>query len=136
MTDYIRDALFEMNPCGIRDEVETHCKYNRNCAELGNFLCISQIAYQLAEELSDGAVRHKQKRKLSGFLEKCLGVDLINPENGTLELSRLTKKNLAKISGLIFEKGNSYYKMATRIGNSRNPANFRFPVEEIIKDLY
>ncbi len=146
MTDYIGDALKEMDPCGViivksgTERVQRQCKYTPNCTELGKmegkFLCISKMAHHVAEFLVNGSSVDTEKRDMSDFLKENLDCSVIDPEDKTWGTSQLTERNLKKTLNLIVARGEKYYQSASSSGSSRNPLNFHCSNENVVRDLY
>ncbi len=140
MGSYIGEALKRINPCGIRNKPQTYCTHVPNCRELGTktgeFVCISKMAYQVAEFLIGGNDLEEEKKDLTRYLKEGIGNKVVDPKEKEWKPTELTLEILEQTVASICERGKEFYNRACTLGSMRNPVNFDCSVEDIVADLY
>ncbi|MCP6727625.1 MAG: hypothetical protein KJI69_06460 [Patescibacteria group bacterium] len=141
MTNHIRRALEEINPCGIEDQQETHCKYIKECANLGRsekgLICLSYSAYKTAGYILDGSDIETERKDLRKYLEGGVarGVKLVDPKKETWSPE---KSNLSEIEDALIQitsRAQTMYQEAVNVGNMKDPLNFLAGADAIVRDL-
>ena len=139
MTDYIGRALEEINPCGIAGRPSSQCKYAPDCAALGRqsgkFLCLPNMAYQVAQYLIKGSPVETERGDLRGHVAGLIGITVIDPKQTPLLRTRLAGADIGKIVDDIISRGQELSNRASGIGSGRDPLNFDCSVEHILADL-
>ncbi|MCX6749628.1 MAG: hypothetical protein NTW17_02690 [Candidatus Pacearchaeota archaeon] len=139
MTNYIGQALREINPCGIEGRPNTQCKYARECTLLGKqsgrFLCLSAMGYQVANYLIQGSPVEIERRDLREHVASQIGITVIDPRKEAWEPTKLNGADIRKVVDEMVAIGQSLTNRASAIGSDKDPLNFDCSVENIVADL-
>jgi len=139
MTNYMGQALQEINPCGIESQPSTHCKYTKECATLGRasggFVCLSKMGYQVTEYLIQGSNVNKERRDLRNHLNKSLDKLTVDPKKTRWTPIKLDKCQLSTVVDEIISRGEELSRTAIALGSCRNPLDIDCSVDDIIADL-
>ena len=138
MTDYIAQALKEINLCGIEGRPKSYCQYVPNCTTLGatagKFICLSKMAYDVAGYLEGSDVK-TERSDLRDFVQSNIGVNVIDPNDGQWHPEPLKESDIGKFVDMIIHRGQNMRNMAITLGSQRNPINFDCTPEDIAADL-
>jgi len=138
MTDYIGNALKEINPCGIEGKVETHCKYVAECSGLAQendkAICLYKMAYMVAGYLQQSDAE-TERNELVGFIESAVGQPLVDPGVEEWKPQALVADQTREITDKIITLGQEYLSQASARGSLKNPVNINCSAEDIVADL-
>ena len=140
MTDYAYRALQEINPCGIAGKPTTQCKYAPDCAALGRqeskFLCLPQMAYQVAKYLIQGSNVETERRDLRDHITGLIGITVIDPKQTPLLRTKLSRADIEKVIEETLTRGEELSKRAISVGGFNDSLNFLRSQGEMVEDLF
>lgn len=140
MTDYVGRQLLFLNPCGVENSPETHCKYVKECAALGRdsgaLICVSKMGYQVAGFLLECSSVEIERRDLDSHLRVNLNLPLVDPKKDEWKSSPLASSNLDSIVNEMIVRGENFSRRAYIDGNAQDPLNFDCSPAAIVADLF
>ena len=118
MTNYFNQVLKELDPCGVKENPETRCKYVAACSDIGNlfgkFICVLKMAHQVAYNLN---YDRNTGKKIRDLIASGVGFRVVDPESEQWELGVLASDQVQDVTSKIMQKGLYYHKVASSMGD-------------------